>query len=389
MRARARRAGLVLAAFGLVALAAGCASDPQNVFDPKGPNAQKIADLDFVYILAAAVALLVFAVVAYVLWRFRDRKGSEAKVPKQIHGNTRLEIMWTIAPAVLLAAVAVPTVVTILDLAKKEPDALEITVIGQQWWWEYDYPSLKNPAGQVIVTSGEMVIPVDTPVELSVTSRDVIHSFWIPALNGKRDAVPNRVQPLRMEASEAGEYWGQCTEFCGLSHANMRMRVIALEQADWDKWVANQLKEVAEPTDETALRGKTTFIQQCARCHQINGLKADDGKAVPIPDAASQVVPGAVPNLTHLMSRTMFAGASFALKRPDCQNPQAYTDQYPTGTSDECLNRFQLERWLRNAPAMKPMYVKPDADGLIRGMPALGLSESAIDDLVAYLSTLK
>ena len=101
------------------------------------------------------------------------------------------------------------------------------------------------------------------------------------------------------------------------------------------------------------------------------------------------MVAGAVPNLTHLMSRTTFAGGSFDLKQPDCTNPAEYTDTYPTGTSDACLNRVQLERWIRNAPAMKPMYVTPDADGRIRGMPALGLSESQIDELVAYLSTLK
>jgi cytochrome c oxidase subunit 2 len=233
-----------------------------------------------------------------------------------------------------------------------------------------------------------MVIPADRPVQLSITSRDVIHSFWVPRLNGKRDAVPNRIQPLRMEANEPGEYWGQCTEFCGLSHANMRIRVVALSEQDWDRWVENQLRLVAEPEGEAALRGHDAFVQQCARCHQINGLVDAEGEPL-IPNTASQVVAGAAPNLTHLLSRTTFAGASFDLKRPNCTNPQEYTDAYPTGTSDECLNRAQLERWIRNAPAMKPMYVVPDEDGLIRGMPALGLSEAQIDDLVAYLSTLK
>ena len=132
-----------LAGAVLLVVAAGCASDsdaPQDIFRAEGSNAQKIADLNFVYVLAAVVALLVFAVIAFVVWKFRDRKDGSQPIPAQLHGNTRLEIMWTIAPAVLLAAVAVPTVVTILDLSERAPDALEITVIGQQWWWEFDYP---------------------------------------------------------------------------------------------------------------------------------------------------------------------------------------------------------------------------------------------------------
>ena len=110
---------------------------------------------------------------------------------------------------------------------------------------------------------------------------------------------------------------------------------------------------------------------------------------MPVPNAATYVVAGAVPNLTHLMSRTTFAGGSFDLKLPDCTNPAEYTDRFVTGTSDECLNRADLERWVRNAPAMKPMYVEENEQGQVRGMPALGLTEAQIDDVVAYLSTLK
>jgi cytochrome c oxidase subunit 2 len=381
-----------LPAIGLatVLLAAGCATGTkQTIFDPKGPNAQKIANLDFVYWLAIAVALAVFAVVGVAMWRFRERKHADQPIPKQIHGNSRLEIMWTIAPAVLLAIIAVPTVVTVFQLAKKTPDSLEVTVVGQQWWWEFDYPSLKNDTGQPIVTANELVIPAGKPVELSITSRDVIHSFWIPALNGKRDAVPNRVQPLRMQADKPGEFWGQCTEFCGLSHANMRIRVKALDDADWQKWIQNQLLPGATPQTDQQKAGQTTFLAQCSRCHQINGLKDAQGNVV-VPNAASQVVPGAVPNLTHFMSRTTFAGASFNLKLPECTNPAEYSAQYVTGTSDQCLNRADLERWLRNPPAALPMAVSPpEPDGRIRGMPDLHLTEQQIDDLVAYLSSLK
>lgn len=385
-----RRRCTAAAALGLSALlAAGCASDaPQDIFQPEGPNARRIADLDFVYVLAAVVAVIVFIVVAVVLWKFRQRDDDGGRVPKQLHGNSRLEIMWTIAPAVLLALVCIPTVKAIFDLAKKDPDALEITVVGQQWWWEFDYPSIKNADGQPIVTANEMVIPAGKAVELSITSRDVIHSFWVPRLNGKRDAVPNRIHPLRMGADKPGEYWGQCAEFCGLSHANMRIRVVALNEADWQRWVDNQSKLGAEPQTAEEKAGQATFLAQCARCHQVDGLKGPDGEPA-IPNAATQVVPGAVPNLTHFMSRTTFAGAAFDLKKPGCENPAAYTAAFPTGTSTECLNRADLERWLRNPPAMLPMAVEPEPDGRIRGMPDLGLTEQQIDDLVAYLASLK
>jgi len=384
-----RRLRLAIAGLGVVLVAAGCSNDaPQNIFKPEGSNADTIANLNFVYWLALIVALLVFAVVAYVVWRFRERKGHEGSVPKQVHGNSRLEIMWTLAPAVLLAIVCVPTVKTIFDLAKRSPGALEVTVVGQQWWWEFDYPSLKNSEGQPIVTANELVIPAGKAVELSITSRDVIHSFWIPRLNGKRDAVPNRVQPLRMQAHDPGEYWGQCAEFCGLSHANMRIRVVALSDADWQRWIDNQHKNAVEPSSDQEKAGEATFLSLCARCHQINGLKNADGTPA-IPNAATQVVAGAVPNLTHFMSRTTFAGAAFNLKKPGCENPADYTAAFPTGTATECLNRAALETWLRNPPAALPMAVTPEPDGRIRGMPDLGLNEQQIDDLVVYLSSLK
>jgi cytochrome c oxidase subunit II len=231
-----------------------------------------------------------------------------------------------------------------------------------------------------------LVIPADKKVRLSITSRDVIHSFWIPKLNGKRDAVPGRVHPLNLQADQPGIYEGQCTEFCGLSHANMRQRVIALEPADWNVWVENQKKVAAKPVaDSKAAKGEALFIAQCSRCHQVNGLTDDNGKLIQS-QASEQLVAGAAPNLTHLMSRSVFAGGMFPLKTQACVPPAG---SMPTGTPDGCLNRVDLEKWLRNAPAQKPMYAVQNKDKLYRGMPNLNLSEAQIDDLVAYLETLK
>src|SRR5690606_4437771 len=140
---------------------------------------------------------------------------------------------------------------TLLDLEDHPDDALEVTVIGQQWWWEYRY-DIDGDGEDDIITANDLVIPAGKAVSLSIESRDVIHSFWIPRLNGKRDAVPGRSHPLLLEANEPGVYRGQCTEFCGLSHAYMQMRVVALSEADYEAWVANQLKGAEVPSDDLA-----------------------------------------------------------------------------------------------------------------------------------------
>ncbi|HTN80205.1 MAG TPA: cytochrome c oxidase subunit II [Acidimicrobiales bacterium] len=358
-----------LVPFGLVALVlAGCADKdtPQTIFHPEGSQSEKINNLQVpVFIIAGVVGVIVMVVVGIILWQFRAKKHPADEVPTQIHGNSKLEIAWTILPGVILLPIAVFTVATVFDLAQKPSDALVVDVVGQQWWWEFDYPD------QGIVTANEMVIPVGRDVQVRISSRDVIHSFWIPALNGKRDAVPGRVSSITFQAEKAGEYWGQCTEFCGLSHANMRIRAIALEPDQFDAWVKNQQTPAVDPTDAAAKAGKDTFTGRgCSSCHAITGVS--DPKDVPL-------VAGAAPNLTHLMSRTTFAGATYNLITSDCSVPPPG----PTGTPKECLNRGDLEAWLRDPNALVPMAADQQ-----RGMPNLHLTEAEIDNLVAYLSTL-
>jgi cytochrome c oxidase subunit II len=386
-RRRWRRwAPLGIGLFAMVV--AGCAKDaPLDTFQPQGSQAQDIQNLQVpVFIIAGVIGVLVFVITGFIIVRFRRRKGHEGDVPKQIHGAPKLEVMWTILPGVLLAGVAIFTINTIFKLAETHPDAMRVTVIGQQWWWEFQYPDVKSPAGVPIVTANEMVIPVHRNVALSITSRDVIHSFWIPRLNGKKDAVPGRVQPLTLEANETGEFYGQCTEFCGLSHANMRMRVIALPEDQYNAWVQNQFKLASDVTDPTAQAGETIFKSQCARCHTINGLTDAQGQPL-VSQANTQLVSGAAPNLTHLMSRTTFAGSALDLKIPGCTGNE--TPDLPTGTPVNCLNVVGLARWLRNPPGVLPMDATQNAEGLYRGMPNLGLSETQIGQVIAYLSTLK
>ena len=389
----------IIAVGGISAVAASCATNaPQDTWQPKGPNAKLIDDLQQpVFAVAGIIGLIVAVAVIYTMIKYRDRG---QPIPEQTHGKPALEITLTIIPALILAVVSVFTFGAIFKLAKTDDTEMIINVTGQQWWWEYDYP-VQNEFGitQPIITSGQLVMPVGTKVLLRETSRDVIHSYWIPALNGKRDAVPGRIHTLRLEADKPGIYAGQCTEFCGLSHANMRMEAVALSKEDFAKWVANQQAPYVAPAKDTlAKQGEEVFLNQCVRCHQVNGLtRADGTPAIAAPD--ENVWSGAAPNLSHLMSRNTFAGAMFDLLSKQCRDAvwNAPSDEigakYLAGVTEECLNQKALRAWLRNAPEVKPMYANPAdlavSNGKYRGMPYLALSEDDINKLVAYLLTRK
>jgi cytochrome c oxidase subunit 2 len=389
----------IIALGAISVVAASCATNaPQDTWQPKGPNAKLIDDLQQpVFAVAGIIGLIVAVAVIYTMIKYRDRG---QPIPEQTHGKPALEITLTIIPALILAVVSVFTFGAIFKLAKTDDTEMIINVTGQQWWWEYDYP-VQNEFGitQPIISSGQLVMPVGTKVLLRETSRDVIHSYWIPALNGKRDAVPGRIHTLRLEADKPGIYAGQCTEFCGLSHANMRMEAVALSKEDFAKWVANQQAPYVAPAKDTlAKQGEEVFLNQCVRCHQVNGLtRADGTPAIAAPD--ENVWSGAAPNLSHLMSRNTFAGAMFDLLSKQCRDEvwNAPSDvlgaKYLAGVTEDCLNQKDLRAWLRNAPEVKPMYANPAdlavSNGKYRGMPYLALSEDDINKLVAYLLTLK
>ncbi len=395
-----RRAFAALAA---VFVLASCAAEaPQDTWQPEGEYAQKIQDLQWwVFLIAGIVGVIVFAVVLFAVFKFRDRGQA---IPEQSHGNALIEYAFIAGPAVLLAVIAIPTVSLVLDLNDTSDADCVVNVTGQQWWWEYDYPIdaegnicgfAPTEGAAPIVTSGQMIIPTQAKVVIRGTSRDVIHSFWIPKLNGKRDMVPGRVHTWNFQANQPGIYAGQCAEFCGLSHANMRMEIVALDDADFQAWIDNQLKPYESPEEGTlAAAGEATFLAQCASCHQVDGLTNADGELV-IAQPENRVWSGAAPNLTHLMTRNTFAGASYDLLNDRCRDlvweadPDVFGDRYLVGVTAECLNEIDLKEWLRNAPAKKPMYADPEqldeTDGLVRGMPNLNLSEDQINELVAYL----
>ena len=327
-----------LAVFALLAFACSPVGPQDYVGDQTGSQARNADQLwDLTFGIATVIFVIVEGLLIFTLVKFRQRPGREAS---QFHGNTKLEIILTIIPSLILAGIAVPTVRSIFDNAAKAEGALEVKVIAHQFWWEYQYPE------QDIVTANEMHLPVDTPVHLTIEAPadDVIHSFWIPRLAGTQDAIPARINTLNFVPEEVGSYWGQCKEFCGLSHANMRLRVHVDEQADFENWVAGQQAPAAAASSEVA-RGEEVFMQSaCAGCHTIEGTNAAGLSG---------------PNLTHFASRETFAGAMF--RRTD----------------------DNLRAWVADAPGMKPGVTMPS------GVEELGLSPEDVDAIVAYLQTLK
>ncbi len=380
-----RRLGLVVL---LLVVSACSGSGPQSSLEPQGPIAEEIDGLwELVLILATIIFVLVMIAFFVSLIRFRQRKNDDRE-PKQIHGNTRLEIVWTIIPAVLLAVLAVPTIQTLFSVREvpQGPDVLQIEVTGHQWWWEFVYPDVVAEDGRALITANELHIPAATPVNLTMTSADVIHSFWIPPLNGKRDVVPGLATTLTLEADGdvvltdngfgEGVILGQCAEFCGLAHADMRLRVFVHDDEGFAAWAADQLRPAAVPVEGRAADGWDTFNLVCTACHQATVAMPDGTVETVGPDNFIQLDDAEFrsslgPNLTHFGSRETFGGATFDTP---WANPEALD---------------HLRRWLNNPSDLKPM--DPDRNdipsGRILGMPSFGLTGDEIDNLIAMLES--
>jgi len=368
----------------LALLLSACASGaPQDTLEPEGPIARTIDNLvNPVFIVAGVVFLIIEVGTVLLVRKFRLRKDEDPdELPPQTHGNFKLEIAWTIAPAVLLAVIGVATVATLFDVdAAADEATMSVKVVGQQWWWEYQYDT--DDDGETdIVTANDLVIPARTTVKLEVESRDVIHSFWIPKLNGKKDAVPGRTHELTVESDDVGTFVGQCTEYCGLSHAYMRQRLVALDQADFDAWAANQVEDAEMPTDPQAAAGAELFTGTCSRCHLARGINDQEYEEA---GSGDDLVSGHAPDLTHFATRGAFAGAIFDLWETDNDDGIVQWDEIG-GT----MNKEDLEAWLRNPPEEKPMAPSdPETTDVGRGMPNLNLTEEQIDQLVAFFETL-
>ena len=328
-------AGICFAA-GLCNASPGSENQGPNIFDPRSPNAKSIYQLSsFVLVITGLIFVVVFGLLVYVVVKFRDRTRDAWREPAQVYGSTQIELAWTVIPILIVVVLFLTTARVIHGIqdAPKPPQALSVTVIGHQFWWEFRYPELG------VVTANELHLPVGKPAYLKLLSADTDHSFWIPQLAGKTDLIPNRVNEMWMEPEQTGTFLGQCAQYCGTQHAKMLLRVAVESPEDFDAWVRTQ-KETSIP-DEKESAGKHVFEStSCVNCHAVGGTNGTGRFG---------------PDLTHLMSRkTIAAGAA----RNTHEN---------------------LRLWIESPDAIKPGSL----------MPAMKLSDADLDALVRYLETLQ
>lgn len=304
-----------------------CGKENLTALDPKGYGAEVSMDIMILsIIIMTAVFIVVMLVFTVALIRFRQKKGQEDYIPKQVEGNHTLEMVWTGIPIILVLILAIPTVVTVFDLADTADasDSMNIDVVGNQYWWHFEYQN------EEIQTSQDLYIPVDTKIYLNIDSADVIHSFWVPTLSGKIDANPENTNTMYIEAYEEGVYWGKCAELCGPSHSLMDFKVIVVSQEEYDQWVADMqsVDPEEEITDPVAQEGKELFeANNCMACHAIGSSPAAVG-----------------PNLTNFANRTTLAGIEDMTKEnivkwlmdPESMKPgNKMTGNYPELSEDE------------------------------------------------------
>ena len=380
VRTAAWRSSRLVTALSLLTwvLIVGCSPEhyPQTTLLPRGDFA-RIADdlLDTTVRWALLVFVLVEGVLIYAIFRFRGKPGDPE--PHQTHGNTTVEIIWTVIPALILAAIAVPTVRAIFQTnITPGKDALTIEVVGHQWWWEFRYPEYN------LTTANEINIPVGRTVSLRMGSTDVIHSFWVPPFAAKRDVFANRETRMWFKAEVEGNYPGQCAEFCGIQHARMGYRIRAQKPEEFRAWVAHmqtlghkpapgakpsagtkpamnarleggvrtasegatvqQSGSSAGPQDPQYAGGEKLFLSKgCVACHSLQAVNAPKGMVGP--------------NLANVGARSYIAAGT--LKNTD----------------------ENLARWIRDPQAIKK--------GVL--MPSLGLSETEAQSLAVFLRAHK
>ena len=320
--------------FALLTLVlSGCGIQELSALRPQGPVAEMQFDLmKLSFSIMIGVFVVVMLIFTYVLIRYRKRPGQEG-IPKQVEGSHTLEILWTVIPFLLLIVLAVPTVTTGFTLHKEydNKQALQVKVIAHQFWWEFEYPDLG------VATAQDLVLPAGKKVQFDVTSADVMHAFWIPALGGKIDTNPGLDNKIWLQADKPGIYYGKCAELCGASHALMDFKVEVLPQDEFDAWAKKMKTVQSQPASASATaQGQEIFKKSCLGCHAVGG---EGGKLGP--------------NLTNFADRMRVAGILE-------NNPE------------------NLTKWLKD-----PQQVKPG-----NNMPNLNLSDDQVKALVEYMSTL-
>ena len=312
-----------------------------NIFTPASTPAKTIFDLSmFVLAVTAVIFIVVGTLLVYAVVKFRGRAADASREPAQVYGSTQIELAWTVIPVLIVAVLFLATarVIHAIQDAPKPATALDVTVIGHQFWWEFRYPKLG------IVTANELHIPASdpahpTPTFLKLLSADTDHSFWVPELGGKTDLIPNRVNEMWLDPSRPGIYLGQCAQYCGTQHAKMLLRVSVDRAEDFANWVRSQQQPALQ--DKKVRAGKHVFeTTSCINCHAVSGTPANGRFG---------------PDLSHLMSRKTIA----------------------SGAAESTTANLRL--WIQNPDAIKPGSL----------MPAMKLSDADLDAVTAYLETLR
>ena len=387
----------------------------QSTIKVDGPVAREQLELFYITCwVSLVIFIIVGAVLAYATFKFRARTEADehAVPPEQGHGNPLVELGLIGASVLALVVIAIPTLTGIwstYDVPEAEKkDAYNVTATGYQWWFKFEYPGelvpVNDTAKAPLVTANELVVPAGRAIRVQLRTVDVIHSFWLPKLAGKVDMIPNRANLLWFKADKPGYFWGQCAEYCGDSHAVMRFRVIALEPAEFAKWLQDQteLARTRQPSVADAARPRAQFAALrnfkqneagITAAFDVEPLKAWGAKQLPEKNEDAALIAAGrklfadktcvachtvrghgaagitAPDLTHIGSRTTIAGGLL-------EN-----------------NAEQLRRWIRNPDAVKPgnkmglAYKRTDHTG----KPVDGITLTAEDEvaLVAYLESLK
>ena len=340
-RARAARLSRLLAlpATGILAGHAAWAEMPQgqpNMLTPASTPAHTIANLSlFVLLITGSIFVVVGGLLAFALVRYRARPQEDTSEPPQIYGSTQVELAWTVIPILIVVVLFLTTarIIFAVQDAPKPEDALDVTVVGHQFWWEFRYPKLG------IVTANELHVPVRTATYLHLLSADVDHSFWVPQLAGKTDLIPNHPNETWIQPERTGLYLGQCAQFCGVEHAQMLLRVYVDTPSEFAAWVEHQQRPGVQ--DASVAAGRHVFeTEACTNCHAVAGTAA---------------IGTFGPDLTHLMSRDTLA-SGIVPNTPE-----------------------NLRKWIHDPNDLKPWVLMPD----------MQLSDQQVDELVAYLSTLR
>ena len=332
---------LALACMGAITCFAQGPQATPSILAPASTPAHEIYSLSkFVLVITGAIFVIVAGLLAFVIIRFHERKTDAGHEPAQVYGSTHVELAWTVIPVLIVVVLFLTTarIIFAIQDAPEPPSALDVTVVGHQFWWEFRYPRLG------IVTANELHIPVSTtadpqPAYLELLSADVDHSFWVPQLGGKTDLIPNHPNKMWIDPQSPGLYLGQCAQFCGVEHAKMLLRVYVDTPRLFDAWVKNQQQPAVD--NPAVAAGRQVFESEaCANCHTIRGTSARGLFG---------------PDLTHLMSRATIASGA--------------ADNTPAN----------LRSWIEDPNTFKPGSL----------MPAMQLSDQQVDELVSYLSTLR